>query len=41
VARNTKQRYSYYPTGTLIRANHGHNVMVDLQLEQVARPQVL
>src|SRR5437870_13551779 len=32
VARNNKQRFSFDPTGTLIRANQGHSVEVDLQL---------
>jgi putative RNA 2'-phosphotransferase len=41
VARNNKRRYSYDPTGTLIRANQGHSVAVDLQLEPVAPPPVL
>ena len=41
VARNTKRRYSYDPTGTLIRANQGHSVVVDLRLEPVTPPKVL
>src|SRR5262249_25596103 len=41
VARNDKQRFSLDPTGTLIRANQGHSVEVDLQLEPVEPPGVL
>ncbi len=41
VARNDKQRFSFDETGTLIRANQGHTVPVDLQLEPVAPPEVL
>ena len=41
VARNDKRRYSYDGTGTRIRANQGHSVDVDLQLEPVAPPEVL
>jgi len=41
VAQNSKQRFSFDPTGTLIRANQGHSVAVDLQLEPPAPPAVL
>jgi putative RNA 2'-phosphotransferase len=41
VARNDKQRFSFDPTGNLIRANQGHSVEVDLELEQVEPPAVL
>lgn len=41
VARNNKQRYAYDPTGALIRANQGHSVAVDLQLEPREPPAVL
>jgi putative RNA 2'-phosphotransferase len=41
VARNNKQRYSYDPSGTLIRANQGHSVAVDLHLQPAAPPEVL
>ncbi|HEX8230125.1 MAG TPA: RNA 2'-phosphotransferase [Chloroflexia bacterium] len=41
VARNNKQRFSFDPGGTLIRANQGHSVEVDLQLEPVEPPAVL
>ena len=41
VARNSKQRFSFDPTGTLIRANQGHSVAVDLQLAPAAPPPVL
>ena len=41
VARNDKQRFSFDPTGDLIRANQGHSVEVDLQLEAVTPPEVL
>ncbi|MBD0262528.1 MAG: RNA 2'-phosphotransferase [Tolypothrix sp. Co-bin9] len=41
VANNDKQRFSFDSTGTLIRANQGHSVEVDLQLEAVVPPDVL
>ncbi len=41
VARNDKQRFSFDPTGKLIRANQGHSVGVDLQLEPAEPPNVL
>jgi len=41
VARNNKQRFAFDETGTLIRANQGHSVEVDLQLEPVEPPEVL
>ncbi|HUS13709.1 MAG TPA: RNA 2'-phosphotransferase [Chloroflexia bacterium] len=41
VARNNKQRFAYDPTGTLIRANQGHSVPVDLELEPQVPPRVL
>jgi putative RNA 2'-phosphotransferase len=41
VARNDKRRFSFDPTGTRIRANQGHSVAVDLQLEPAEPPEVL
>ncbi|HEX6606968.1 MAG TPA: RNA 2'-phosphotransferase [Chloroflexia bacterium] len=41
IARNNKQRFALDATGTLIRANQGHSVPVDLQLAQVAPPPML
>jgi putative RNA 2'-phosphotransferase len=41
VARNDKKRFSFDPTGTLLRANQGHSVEVDLQLEPVEPPVML
>ncbi|WP_009630555.1 RNA 2'-phosphotransferase [Synechocystis sp. PCC 7509] len=41
VATNDKQRFAFDSTGTLIRANQGHSVEVDLQLEPVIPPEVL
>ena len=41
VAKNDKQRFSFDPTGTLIRANQGHSTEVDLQLETAVPPDVL
>jgi putative RNA 2'-phosphotransferase len=41
VQRNDKQRFSFDPTGELIRANQGHSVEVDLQLEPVEPPEFL
>ncbi|MEG5001638.1 RNA 2'-phosphotransferase [Microcoleus sp. B4-D4] len=41
VAENDKQRFSFDSTGTLIRANQGHSVEVDLQLEPAVPPDIL
>ena len=41
VARNDKQRFSFDDTGHRIRANQGHSVEVDLQLQPVPPPPVL
>lgn len=41
VARNDKRRFSFDETGGRIRANQGHSVEVDLQLEPAAPPPVL
>ncbi|WP_341527761.1 RNA 2'-phosphotransferase [Nostoc sp. UHCC 0302] len=41
VELNNKKRFSFDSTGTLIRANQGHSVEVDLQLEPVVPPDVL
>ena len=41
VERNDKQRFSFDPTGELIRANQGHSVQIDLQLEMVTPPPLL
>jgi putative RNA 2'-phosphotransferase len=41
VARNDKKRFSFDATKTLIRANQGHSVEVDLQLEPTFPPDVL
>lgn len=41
VARNSKQRFSFDPTRTQIRANQGHSVEVDLQLEPSPPPTIL
>ncbi|MDZ8186158.1 MAG: RNA 2'-phosphotransferase [Nostoc sp. ChiSLP02] len=41
VESNDKQRFSFDSTGTLIRANQGHSVEVDLQLEAVVPPDLL
>jgi putative RNA 2'-phosphotransferase len=41
VSTNDKQRFSFDETGTLIRANQGHSVEVDLQLEAKIPPEVL
>lgn len=41
VAQNDKQRFSFDSTGTLIRANQGHTVEIDLQLEPAIPPDVL
>ncbi|BDI14317.1 putative RNA 2'-phosphotransferase [Nostoc cf. commune SO-36] len=41
VESNEKQRFSFDSTGNLIRANQGHSVKVDLQLEPVVPPDKL
>jgi putative RNA 2'-phosphotransferase len=41
VANCDKQRYSFDHTRTQIRANQGHSVPVDLQLEPVEPPEIL
>lgn len=41
VATNDKQRFSFDPTKTRIRANQGHSVAVDLQLPVQVPPEVL
>lgn len=41
VERNNKCRFSFDATGTLLRANQGHSVAVDLQLALVEPPAVL
>jgi putative RNA 2'-phosphotransferase len=41
VAGSDKQRFSFDDTGTRVRANQGHSVEVDLQLEPADPPPVL
>lgn len=41
VARNNKQRFAYDVRGTRIRANQGHSVPVDLQLQPSVPPATL
>lgn len=41
VARNTKRRFAFDATGARIRANQGHSVDVDLELEPIAPPPLL
>lgn len=41
VAKNDKKRFSFDATGTLIRANQGHSVEVDLLLTPTLPPDVL
>jgi len=41
VAKNDKQRFSFDETGAKIRANQGHSVEVDLQLEPTTPPDIL
>jgi putative RNA 2'-phosphotransferase len=41
VSGNDKQRFAFDETGTKIRANQGHSVEVDLELEPVTPPEVL
>ena len=41
VRTDEKQRYSFNEEHTLIRANQGHSIPVDVELEEVAPPAVL
>src|SRR6266852_604263 len=41
VETNDKKRFSFNETGNLIRANQGHSVEVDLQLEEKQPPEIL
>ena len=41
VARNSKRRFAFDESGTMIRANQGHSVEVDLELEPTEPPDVL
>lgn len=41
VETNDKRRFAFNETGDLIRANQGHSVEVDLQLEERVPPDVL
>lgn len=41
VTQNDKQRFSFDSTETLIRANQGHSIEIDLQLEAVIPPDIL
>jgi putative RNA 2'-phosphotransferase len=41
VSTSDKQRFSFDPSGTRIRANQGHSTEVDLQLEPATPPDVL
>lgn len=41
VATDNKQRYSFNADKTLIRANQGHSIPVDVELEQKEPPEIL
>ncbi len=41
VAEDAKQRYSFNEDKTLIRANQGHSIPVDVELEEVVPPETL
>lgn len=41
VATDNKQRYSFNEDHTLIRANQGHSIPVDVKLEEVIPPEIL
>lgn len=41
VRMDDKQRYSFNEDQTLIRANQGHSIPVDVELEEIAPPQFL
>ena len=41
VATDNKQRYSFNEDHTLIRANQGHSISVDVELKKVSPPEIL
>ena len=41
VATDNKQRYSFNEDHTLVRANQGHSIPVDVELEEVIPPEIL
>jgi len=41
VAEDEKQRYSFNDDKTLIRANQGHSILVDVELEKIEPPEIL
>lgn len=41
VEQDEKQRYSFSADGKLIRANQGHSIPVDLELESLKPPEIL
>ena len=41
VSTDNKQRYSFNEDKTLIKANQGHSVPVDIELEEVSPPDIL
>lgn len=41
VKNNDKQRFSFDSTGKLIRANQGHSIEIDLQLQPIKPPDIL
>lgn len=41
VAEDEKQRYSFNEDRTLIRANQGHSIPVDVELDEVVPPEIL
>lgn len=41
VAEDEKQRYSFNEDKTLIRANQGHSIPVDVELEETQPPEIL
>lgn len=41
VATDNKQRYSFNEDHTLIRANQGHSIPVDVELKEIVPPEIL
>ena len=41
VAQDEKRRYSFSADGKLIRANQGHSIAVDVELEELEPPEIL
>ena len=41
MTKDEKQRYSFNDDRTLLRANQGHSIPVDVELEEVIPPEII